>query len=102
MWFMSFGSEIHVFICMGFVLVELFDEWFYSFYNYGYLNGEDLGVLAFKCEINGECDFYWLFGASQRFRLFVLEDITIFGIMGLLLYGVNIVGSTYKLLSFWC
>ena len=49
MWFMSFGSEIHVFICMGFVLVELFDEWFYSFYNYGYLNGEDLGVLAFKC-----------------------------------------------------
>ena len=28
---MSFGSDIHVFIYMGFVLVELFDEWVYSF-----------------------------------------------------------------------
>ena len=42
---MSFGSNIHVF--MGFVLVELFDEWVYSFYNGGCLSGEDLGVLAF-------------------------------------------------------
>ena len=41
--FMSFGSDIHVFIC----LVDLFDEWVYSFYNGGYLSGEDLGVLAF-------------------------------------------------------
>ena len=37
MWFMSFGSDIHVFICMDFVL-ELFDEWVYSFYNGGYLS----------------------------------------------------------------
>ena len=44
---MSFGSDIHVFICMGFVLVELFDEWVYSFYNGGYISGEDLRVLAF-------------------------------------------------------
>ena len=44
---MSFGSDIHVFICMGFVLVDLFDEWVYSFYKNGYLSGEDLGVLAF-------------------------------------------------------
>ena len=44
---MSFGSDIHVFICMRFVLVELFDEWVYSFYNCGYLSGEGLGVLAF-------------------------------------------------------
>ena len=48
MWFMSFGSDIHVFICMDFVLVELFDEWVYSFYNGGYLIGEYLGVLVFN------------------------------------------------------
>ena len=44
---MSFGSDIHVFVCMSLVLVELFDKWVYSFYNGGYLSGEDLGVLAF-------------------------------------------------------
>ena len=27
MWFMSTESDIYVFVCMGFVLVELFDEW---------------------------------------------------------------------------
>ena len=32
---------------MGFEVVELFYEWVYSFYNGGYLSGEDLGVLAF-------------------------------------------------------
>ena len=37
---MSFGSAIYVFICMGFVLVELFDEWVYSFYNGSYLSDE--------------------------------------------------------------
>ena len=58
MWFMSFRSDIHVFICMGFVFVELFDEWVYSFYNGGYLSGENLRVLAFKCEINREYSFY--------------------------------------------
>ena len=47
MWFMSIGSDIYVFICMGFVLVNLFDEWVYNFYNGGYLSSEDLGVLAF-------------------------------------------------------
>ena len=31
MWFMSIESDIHVFICMGFVLVKLFDEWFIIF-----------------------------------------------------------------------
>ena len=44
---MSFGSDIHVFIDMGLVLVELFNEWVYSFYNGGYLSGENLGILAF-------------------------------------------------------
>jgi len=44
---MSFRSDIQVFVCIVFVLVDLFDEWIYSFYNDGYLNGEDLGVLAF-------------------------------------------------------
>ena len=45
---MSFGSDhIHVFICMSFVLVELFDEWVYSFYNSGYLSGENLGAFGF-------------------------------------------------------
>ena len=47
MWFLSYGSDILVFICMGFVLVKLFGEWVYNFYNGSYLSGEDLGVLAF-------------------------------------------------------
>ena len=25
---MSIGSDIYVFLCMGFLLVELFDEWY--------------------------------------------------------------------------
>ena len=28
---------------MDFVLVDLFDEWVYDFYNGDYLSGEDLG-----------------------------------------------------------
>ena len=44
---MSFESDIHVLICIGFVLVDLFDEWFYDFYNGDYLSGEDLGVFGF-------------------------------------------------------
>ena len=44
---MSFGSDIHVFVYMSFVLVELFDQWVYSFYNDDCLSGEDFGVLAF-------------------------------------------------------
>ena len=44
---MSMGSDIHMFIYMGFVLMELFDVWVYSFYNGGCLSGQDLGVLAF-------------------------------------------------------
>ena len=47
MWFMSFESDIYVFIWMDFVLVNLFEEWVYNFYNGGYLSGEDLGILAF-------------------------------------------------------
>ena len=43
MWFQSFESDIHVLICMDFVLVNLFDEWVYDFYNGDYLSGEDLG-----------------------------------------------------------
>ena len=34
MWFMSIGSDIYVFVCIGFVLVELFDEWVYGFNDY--------------------------------------------------------------------
>ena len=49
---MGFGSDIHVFICIGFVLVDLFDEQVYSFCDGGYLSDEDLGVLAFQCEMN--------------------------------------------------
>ena len=37
---MSFENDIYVFICMGFVLVGLFDEWVYSFYNGSYLSDE--------------------------------------------------------------
>ena len=29
---MSIGSDIYVFICMGFALVKLFDEWVYGFW----------------------------------------------------------------------
>ena len=48
MLFMSIRSDIYVFICMDFVLVELFDEWVYSFYNGGYLSGGNLGVLIYN------------------------------------------------------
>ena len=44
---MSIRIDICVFLCMGFVLVDLFNDWVYSFYNGGYLSGENLGVLAF-------------------------------------------------------
>ena len=44
---MSIRSDIYVFLCMGFVLVDLFDEWIYIFFNGGYLSGENLGVLTF-------------------------------------------------------
>ena len=40
--FMSFGSDIHVFIC----LVDLFDEWVYSFYNGGYLRFVVVKILG--------------------------------------------------------
>ena len=32
---MSISSDIYVFLCMSFVLVDLFDEWVYSYYNGG-------------------------------------------------------------------
>ena len=32
---MSINSDIYVFLCMSFVLVDLFDEWVYSYYNGG-------------------------------------------------------------------
>ena len=47
---MSFESDIHVFICMCFVLVDLFDEWVYGFYNGDYLRiiyGRNLRVLSY-------------------------------------------------------
>ena len=34
---MSIGSDIYVFLCMGFVPVELFVEWVYNLSNYDYL-----------------------------------------------------------------
>ena len=55
---MSFGSNIHVFICMSFVLVKLFNVWVSNFYNGGYLSGEDFGVLTLSCEIDGKYNFY--------------------------------------------
>ena len=66
---MSFGSDIHVFICIGFALVESFDEWVYDFYNGGYLRliyGGNLGILSYNLYhvIDGKYNFYWLFGAS--------------------------------------
>ena len=44
---MSFGNDIRVFMYMNFVLMDLFNEWVYNFYNGGYLSSEDLRVLAF-------------------------------------------------------
>ena len=32
---MSISSDIYLFLCMSFVLVDLFDEWVYSYYNGG-------------------------------------------------------------------
>ena len=45
---MSFGSDIYVFKCIGFVLVDLFDEWVCNFYNSDYLSVENLGVLSYN------------------------------------------------------
>jgi len=45
---MSLGSDIHVFIYKGFVLVELFDVWVYSFYNGGCLSGQIWGFWLFN------------------------------------------------------
>ena len=47
MWFMSLKNDIYVFICMGFVMVKLFDKWDYNFFNGSYLSGEDLEVFDF-------------------------------------------------------
>ena len=47
MWFMSIRSDIYVFLCRGFGLGECIWCVGYSFYNGGYLSGENLGVLAF-------------------------------------------------------
>ena len=47
MWYMSPEHNIHVLKCMGFVLVKLFDEWDYNFFNNSYLSGEVLEVFAF-------------------------------------------------------
>ena len=82
MWFMSFGSDIHVFICMGFGLggcIWWVSSWFLQWW------------LSKACY--GEYNVYWLFGASQRFKLFLLEDIMIFGIMGLLLMWCKYCGK---------
>ena len=48
---MSIGSDIYVFICMDFVLVELFDEWVMVCANDDYLRfiyGGNLGVLSYN------------------------------------------------------
>ena len=48
---MRFGSDIYVFICMGFVLAELFDEWVYGCANGGYLRFiyvGNFGVLSYN------------------------------------------------------
>ena len=48
---MSIGTNIYVFICMGFTLVELFDEWVYGCINGGYLRficGGNLDVLSYN------------------------------------------------------
>ena len=48
---MKFGSDILVFICMVFVLVDLFDECVYGCINGGYLrfiSGGNLDVLSYN------------------------------------------------------
>ena len=44
---MSPEHDIHVRKCMNFVLVKLFDEWVYNFFNDSYQSGEDLIVFVF-------------------------------------------------------
>ena len=46
---LSFGSDILVIMYMGFVMVDLSDEWVYGFYKWWLSKacyGEDLGGLA--------------------------------------------------------
>ena len=54
--YLSFNNNTYViyleviFMCFYvwvLVLVDVFDVWVYSFYNGGYLSGENFGVLAF-------------------------------------------------------
>ena len=62
---------------MGFVLVDLLGEWLWILYNGSHLrfiHDKDLGVLAFKCEIVDESNFYCLFGASGGFTFGVRND----------------------------
>ena len=44
---MSLENDIQLIICMSFVLVKLFDEWVYNFFNDSYQSGEDLIVFVF-------------------------------------------------------
>ena len=58
---MSIGSDIYVFLCMGFVLVELFDEWVYTLCYY-LMSGYILCVI----------DDYLRFMYGGKFRGFKL------------------------------
>ena len=88
MWFLSIGSDIYVFICMGFVLVELFDVWVYSFYNGGYLSGANLGVLSYNMWWLVNLIFplpFGLFGISWSSKISCLGGYFDFAFMGLLM-----------------
>ena len=47
---------------------------FFSFYNGGYLSGENLGFWLFNVKINCEYNFYWVFGTSGGFTFGVCNS----------------------------
>ena len=101
MWFMSFGSDIYVFICMGYVLVELFGEWVYGlcwwWLSKVYL-WWNLGVLSYNMWYLVNLIFpllLGLFGVSWSSKLIVLEDIVILLSWVSWWYCVNIMGASH-------
>ena len=71
---MSFVTDIYVFICMGFVLVDLFDEWVCSFYHDDYLSGEVLG--------------FWLFNVKYMVNIIFIDYLELVEILNCLSWRI--------------
>ena len=71
---MSFVTDIYVFICMGFVLLDLFDEWVCSFYHDDYISGEDLG--------------FWLFNVKYMVNIIFIDYLELVEILNCLSWRI--------------